>query len=474
MLAIAGISCKVGPDYERPSMPMPTTFKSATTQPSTSPIRQDWWRCFEDPELTALEERALKGSYSLQAAMARVIQARAAAGIAQSGFYPVITANPSVARTRVPVSNGRGGTANSFVIPFDISYEVDIWGQVKRAYESAKAQAVASVDDFGVVRLTLTSDVAQNYFNLRSLDTQEQIIIDTVRSYREQLDLTNTQFRAGLTGPTTVAQAQTLLDSTDTQLIEIRRVRADAEHALAILLGVPPSELNVAAKPLKSGPPVIPAGLPSELLRQRPDVAEAEQQLIAANAQIGVAKANFYPSLNLTGAAGYQSVDLTHAMDWESRFWSLGANMAIPIFEGGKLEAGLQQAKARYDEVLANYRSTLLGAFRDVEDSLTDLHMRADSYQAQVRAVASAREYLRLTQIQYKQGFAPYLQVIDAERTLYSADLIAAQILYQRMVASIQLIKAMGGGWDPSLPPSTQPTTQPIPGQENGAYRGEK
>jgi multidrug efflux system outer membrane protein len=382
----------------------------------------------------------------------------------------VLSLDPSFTRSRTPSNNSGGGnvsvvvpggggvtttgqanggrTINNIRIPFDLTYEIDVWGRVRREYQASSAQAMASEIDFEVVLQTLEADVAQNYFNLRFLDLEALIVGQTVESYRKQLDLTRKQFRAGLVGQTDMAQAESQLNSTLTQEIDIRRQRLDAEHALAVLLGRTPSEVDVAVMPLDLEPPVVPSGLPAELLRRRPDVAEAEQNLIAANAQVGVAVANFYPRINLNAAAGFQSFDLAHALDWEQRIWSLGPSISLPLFTGGQLQSSLDQARARYDELVANYRGIILGAVRDVEDGLTDLRLRADAAQAQEQAVRSSREYLRLAQLQYQQGLISYLTVIDAERTLLTNELSAAQILNQRLTSTVLLIKALGGGWE--------------------------
>jgi multidrug efflux system outer membrane protein len=462
-------SCSVGPDYKRPELRVPTTYKSVTTA-ETRPVQlpTDWWRLFGDAGLVKLEEQALEANLDLQAAMARIVQARAAAGITRSQFFPVITLDPSLDESRPAANRGAGGnktskstTSTDIKIPFDLTYEVDIWGRVRRSYQASLAQVQASSYDYQVVLNTMAADVAQDYFSIRSLDAQSQILDKTVESYRRQLSLTETQFNAGLVGRIDVVQAETQLHSALVTDADIRRQRADLEHALAILLGRPPAEVTVPVRPLDLSPPVIPAGLPAELLRRRPDVAEAEQNLAAASAQIGVATAAFYPTVRLTGAAGFESMDVQHALDWKSRIWSITPSVSIPIFEGGKLEAGLQQAKGRYDELLATYRNSVLGAFRDVEDALTDLHLRADEAQEQEQAVVAAREYLRLARIQYDRGLASYLLVIDAQRTLLTNELSAVQILNQRLASTVLLIKALGGGWDAERVATTQPSTQP-------------
>lgn len=445
-------SCTVGPDYKQPDVEAPAAYKSATsTETSSAPLSSTWWTMFNDSKLTELEEEALNANHDIKAAMARVAEARAASKVVQSQFYPTITLDPSSQHSRQPsLTNANHGLASTTTvnqIPFDLTYEVDVWGRVRRAYEASKAQYKASVDDSAVVTQTVEADIAQDYFNLRSFDAQNAILKRNIEYYIKQLELTQTLFKTGLAAKTDVLQAQTLLDSTRTQQMEIQRQRNDTEHAIAILVAKPPADLALDVKPLDVPPPAIPPGLPAALLRQRPDVAEAEQNLIAANAQVGVAKANFFPVFQLTGAAGFESIDIKHALDWENRIWSLAPSVSIPIFEGGQLNANLQQAKARYDEVLANFHTAVLGAYRDVEDSLNDLHYQSDESEAQTRAVDSSREALNLFQVQYKQGLISYLQIIDAERTLLTNELSAAQILNQRMVSTVLLIKAIGGGW---------------------------
>lgn len=471
-------SCTVGPNYQRPGMRVPATFKSATTGESARPsLANNWWQLFGDPTLTQLEESAIAANTDLQAAMARVAQARAAARVTQSQFYPVVTLDPALNRSRTPAgrisSNGSlggsssgGRTSSSYRIPFDVSYEVDIWGRVRRLSEAAIAQVRATEDDYEVVLQTLEADVAQDYFSIRSLDAQAAILAKNVESFRQQVSLTQTQQKAGLVGPIDVLQAQTQLNSTIAQEVETRRQRTDLEHALAVLLGRSPSELAIADRPLDMTPPTIPAGLPSDLLRRRPDVAQAEENLVAANAQVGVATALFYPTVRLTGSAGFESIDLAHSLDWENRVWSIGPSISFPLFNGGQLDANLEQTRQRYQELSATYRGVVLAAYRDVEDSLTDLHLRADAARAQNDAVTEAREYLRLAQVQYKGGLMPYLQVIDAERTLLTAELSAAQILNQRLISSVLLIKSLGGGWEARELATTRPAgllPPPIP-----------
>jgi multidrug efflux system outer membrane protein len=456
VLGTALPSCEVGPDYQRPAMAVPTTYRSADTQPTTAPaLDQAWWRLFHDDTLTALEESALAANTDLQAAMARVSEARAAVDVAKSQYYPSVTANPTAFRSRTSANapGGQASTGNLITVPVDLSYEIDIWGRVRRSVEAAQAPYQASIADLEVVRQTLLADVANDYFTIRSLDAQAQIIDRNLDLYRSQIKTIQQQLAAGLVTNIDVLQVQVQLEATRAQGLDLRRQRTDAQHALATLLGRAPTELTVAVRPLDVAPPEIPPGLPAELLRRRPDVAEAELNLIAANAQVGVATANFYPVVKLTGLAGYESVDVQHLVDWQSRIWSIGPSISAPIFEGGQLTASLRQAKARSQELQASYRGTVLGAFRDVEVSLTDIHLFADQADAEAHAVAAAREYLRLAQTQYDQGIVNLLQVIDADRAVLTNELSAAQTLNQRMAATILLIKAMGGGWDSSTPP---------------------
>jgi multidrug efflux system outer membrane protein len=473
LICLTLASCEVGPNYKRPDQVMPTTYKSATTQ-ETPDVRlsRQWWRLFNDDTLDSLETSAITYNTDIRAAMQRVVEARSAAQVISSGFFPVITLDPSIERSRSPsnfTSNGgvgggtttstKGRTTTNIRIPFDLSYEVDIWGQLRRQYEAADAAAQASVADYQLVMQTVEADVAEDYFTIRSLIAQENILEKNVQSFRVQVDLTEKQLRAGLLARIDEYQADAQLQATLSQEVETRRQRIDTEHALAILLGRAPSDLTLITTPLDVAPPLMPAGLPSDLLRRRPDVAEAEQNLVAANAQIGQAISLFFPQINLTGDAGWESTNLTHALDWENRIWAIGADAAQPIFEGGKLTAGLNQVKARYAELAATYRGAVLTAIQNVEDSLTDLHMRADEAISQNKAVLASREYVRLSDLEYRQGLVGYLQVIDAERTLLQNELSAAQILNERMTSSVLLMKALGGGWDAQHP--GDPTTEP-------------
>ncbi len=457
LVATAGLlaSCAVGPNYRRPELNVPAAFKSAVEADRAQPaLAADWWTLFRDDDLNRLEQTALGANQDIQAAIARVDGARAAVRGARSSFFPSLNLEPSADRARVPVARTGNttvsATGDTFALPLDLGYEVDLWGSLRRQYEYYQHTAEASAADLAFVRQTVAADLAQDYFTIRLYDSEVQILEKNLSLYREQLDLTQTKFKAGLALQTDVLQAETQANSATNQLIEVRRSRAKEEHAIAILLGRPPADFALEARPLPTTIPAVPAGLPSNLLSRRPDVAEAEHTLAAANAEIGMAVANFFPSINLTGSAGFENTSFQHLTDWQNRVWSVGAGLNLPIFEGGKLTAALAGARANYAALLAAYRTAVLTAFQDVEDQLADLHLLADEAQSLDATLVSAREYLRLTELQYKQGLATYLQVINADQTLLTNEISAAQTQEQRLAAAVLLVKALGGGWTPA------------------------
>ncbi len=437
-------SCAVGPNYQRPALSVPAVYKGAPA-PATAAtaIPAEWWTLFNDPGLTRLVNDTLKANLSIQAAMARVDQAREATRSAAGSFLPALNAGLSMRR-----SGDASGASTSYSLPLQLNYELDVWGRLRRQYESSKDTELASADDYVFVLQTTLAQVAQAYFTLRFYDREVALYEEALGLYRQQLNLTDTKYKAGLALPTDLLQAQTQVNSATNQLIEVRRSRAKQEHALAILLGRPPTELALDPQPLDTAIPAVPAGLPVDLLNRRPDVAEAEHQLASANALIGVATANFFPSFNLTGSAGFASDTIEHLTDWENRVWSLSPSIDAPIFQGGQLVAARARAKARYRELVADYRSAVLTAFRDVEDELSDLQLLADKAASLDATLTSAREYSRLTEVQYRQGLTTYLQVIDANQTLLNNELSAAQAHLDRLNATVLLIKALGGGWD--------------------------
>jgi NodT family efflux transporter outer membrane factor (OMF) lipoprotein len=442
-LALA--ACSVGPDYRRPTLPVPRAYAGAGAEASDGRIDPTWWRLFGDDALSSLEQRALAGNPGLTSALARVAEARAVSAQGAGGLYPTVTLGATLTRSHSLPTGASGGTV--LAMPFDLSYELDIWGRVRRTVEASRAQALSSADSYGVALLSLTANVATTYFMQRSLDSQADVLARSVESFRKQLALTRVKRDAALVGPPDVLQAQTQLDATLAQQADVERQRIDAEHALAILIGQPPSALALPPRPLAGDPPRIPAGVPSTLLRRRPDVAAGEQALVAASASIGAARASLYPTFSLTGSAGVASAALTGPLGWANRTWSVGGGLLAPIFDGGKLRAQVEQARGAYDEALGNYRAAMLQALADVENGLTDIGHLQDSGAAYRRAADAARENLRLTQLQYDQGLVDYLSVLDAQRTWLSDELLAAQTLGQRYVSTVLLIKALGGGW---------------------------
>jgi len=455
--------CLVGPNYVRPAVEQPAQFKSQADSEPAPAIAREWWRLYGDPELDQLIVSANASNQSLRQAVARADEARALARVAGSYLYPTISANPTFTALRTSGNRdstitgqkvAQGVTIPDWQIPLDMTYELDIWGRVRRSFESANATAAASAIDVAVVRLTIETDLARFYYALRSLDAQAQILAENVTSYREQVRLLSVQFRTGLVSEIVLNQAQAQLQATLAQQRDVQRARADQEHALAILCGRPAPSFAVVANPLhEASPPAVPPGLPAQFLARRPDVAEAEQNLVATNAQIGVATADFYPRFSLTGSAGFESADASTLFNWQSRVLSIVPSISIPIFQGGRLKANLEATKARFQQALAAYVNQILIAYGDVEDALTDLHALSDEVVTLREAVSASKNYLRLAQSQYKYGLIDYLIVIDAERTLLTNQLSLAQAVNLQMAASVHLIKALGGGWDSTSAP---------------------
>jgi multidrug efflux system outer membrane protein len=452
--------CMVGPNYQRPSLQETAQFKSQpSTQPVTGPtaIPTQWWKLYADEQLDRLITTADASNQNIQQAVARLDQARALARVAGSFLLPTVSSTPTFTRTResgnrtsaITGAPAAAATFNDWSIPLGLTYEIDVWGRVRRSFESANAQAIASAFDETVVRLSIEASVAQFYYALRSLDAQEQILNQNVDAYKEQVRLVGVQLKNGLVGPLDLYQARALLEATQAQARDVQRARDDQEHALALLCGQPPAEFAVAKNPLtQASAPAVPAGLPGQLLSRRPDVAEAEQNVVAANAQIGVAIADFYPTFTLTGDAGFESGDLKHLLDWKSRMATLGPSVSIPIFQGGRLKANLDATRAQLRQNVAAYVNQVLTAYGDVEDALTDLHALTDEVERLQRAVDASKEYLRVANSQYKNGLVNYLVIIDAERTLLANQLSFAQTINLQTAASIHLIKALGGGWE--------------------------
>ena len=456
--------CALGPDYHRAAVETPGAWKEAPpagwkeATPRDQLAKGNWWEIFGDPVLNDLEQRATAANQGLKAAQARVTQARAIARIARADFFPRVDLNPSAIRTRESGSRAvQPGTAatvpytdTTYSIPFDLSYELDIWGRVRRSVEAANADTQGSIAAYETVLLTLKSTVAQTYFNLRYVDADLAILKSNIETLKKSLELVQIRYQGGIANGLDLAQAETLLAATQAQFILGGKQRAELEHALAVLLGKPASEFSLAENLLSPAPPVIPTGLPSELLERRPDIAQAERAMAASNARIGVAKSAFFPAIDLTGSVGQSSVTLGSLLKGESFTWYFGPSVAQPIFAGGRLVADLKRARAAYDESVANYRQQVLVAFQEVEDALSDLRILGDQGAAQARAVQAAQRARDISAFRYKEGAAVYLEVLDAQRTVLQNEQLAAQILGMRLVTSVQLIKALGGGWQDS------------------------
>ncbi|HEX4119521.1 MAG TPA: efflux transporter outer membrane subunit [Verrucomicrobiae bacterium] len=450
----------VGPDYRPPTNSFPQSYKAVELgqwkigSPLDGVPKGRWWEIFGDAPLNDLESWASQANQGLKAAVARVDQARATARVARADLLPSLNLDPSYNRQRyTPNESPSYGalTANTWQTPLDLSYEVDLWGRVRRGFESARADAQGSFAAFGNVLLTLQADVAENYFRLRALDAEIATVSATVGLRHEQVALVRSRFRGGIGNDLDIARAETELATTEAEAAALAQQRAELENALAILAGSNPASFHLAAtganhwKPL---PPEIPAGLPSDLLERRPDVAEAERQLASANAKIGVAKAAFFPVLTLTGSGGYLSADVDTLFNWNSRTWSIGPSLSLPIFAGGRIRANYRRSRAAFEESVANYRQQVLVAFGEVEDSLSGIRHLADQSSAQERAVTNSRLAANLATDRYRSGIVSYIEVVDAEREALQAERDDARLTGQRLIAAVQLIKALGGGWN--------------------------
>jgi multidrug efflux system outer membrane protein len=467
----------VGPDYKQPTNSVPANYKAVDLgnwkegRPLDNVPKGNWWEIFGDTNLNGLELQAVQANQQLKAAVARVDEARATARVARSQLMPSLSLDSSFAREGYsPNANPSFGniTANTFSTPLDLSYEVDLWGRIRRLFQGARADAQASLADFYNVLLTLQSDVAQNYFALRSLDAEIATVKGTLDLRHEQVRLVRSRLEGGIGNELDVAQAETELASTEAEAAALAHRRDELENAIAILVGENPSSFKLAAVDdpnWNPQPPGIPAGLPSELLERRPDVAQAERQLASANAKIGVAKAAFFPVLTLTGSAGYLSGDLSSLFNWDSRTWSIGPSLSLPIFTGGRNRANYKYSQAAFQESVALYRQQVLVAFGDVENSLSGIYHFAVQAEAQQRAVTSARRATELATDRYRSGIVAYIEVVDASRDTLTAERANAQLAGQRLNASVQLIKALGGGWTDqqllasAVPIGSQPST---------------
>ena len=463
--------CAVGPRYTKPAAPAPPTYKETpppwkTAQPSDQIARGKWWEIFQDPQLNALEEQVNVSNENLKAAEAQFRQARALVRFNRAAYYPTVTAGASAAREHLSehrplVSTTTQTNVTDFVIPVDVSYEADVFGRVRHTVEAARSNAQASAADLESVRLSLHAELAFDYFQMRTLDAEEQLLKSNVTSFERALELTKSRYTGGVASAVDVAQAQTQLENTRTQAIDVLIQRAQNEHAIATLIGQPASTFAVPQAAWNSPPPDIPPGLPSDLLERRPDIAAAERRVAAANAQVGVARAAYFPIFTLTGSGGFESTAITTLIQGPSGFLTAGASAAVTAFDGGRRRAVSEQARAAYDESVANYRQTILTAFQEVEDSLAVLRILNDEAQAQQAAVAAAEHSVQLSTNRYKGGVVSYLEVTTAQSTALADERAAVDILRRRMTASVSLIKALGGGWSSASLPSAKAESRP-------------
>jgi len=450
--------CIVGPDYKRPAAPVPAAYKEnanwPAAQPRDSTLRGNWWEIFGDQSLNALEEQVTVSNQTLLAAQAQFLQARAAVRFSRAGYFPVLTVTPSASRAREsgnqPFSGPftAGVTANDYMIPFDASYEADVWGRVRRTVEAARAGAQASAADVETVSLSLHAELALDYFQAHSLDAEIQLLNSTVTSYTKALELTESRYKGGVASQVDVAQAKTQLETTRAQAIDLLVARAQLEHAIAALIGKPASEFTLPVVALGARPPAIPLGLPSQLLERRPDVAGAERRMAAANANIGIARSAYFPAIDLGVTGGFNSALITTLIQGPSSFWSVGAAAVETLFEGGQRRAVSEQARAAYDQTVAFYRQTALTAFQEVEDNLAALRILELEAATQQGAVEAAEHSLVLSNTRYRGGVTSYLEVTTAQSTALTDERAAVQIQGRRMTACVLLIKALGGGWD--------------------------
>lgn len=453
--------CTVGPNYHRPPVQAPEAYKTEApwrvAAPKDSLPKGAWWEVYNDAELNDYEQQLLKANQSLEAARDRLNQARALARVTSAGYFPTFSTDPNASRNRYSgnrpevVTIGRPLTQSTYEIPFLLNYEPDLFGKVRRSLQASNASLQSTAADLYNVNLVLTAELAADYFTLRELDAENQVVQESVTIQQKGLQLVNSRHEGGVASGLDVAQQKALLDSTVSQLYLVQQQRAQYEHAIAVLLGTPASTFSVPARPLNASPPPVPLGVPSDLLERRPDVATAERQMAYQNALVGVATAAFYPQLTIFGGGGVQSTSLTNLLTAPSAIWSLGGDLLEPIFQGGRNRAYLAAAKSAYDESVANYRESVLTAFQQVEDGLSGLSTLSQATGSQNAAVADARRALELANNRYVGGVTSYLDVITAQSALLTDERLATQLLGQQMVTSVYLVKALGGGWDASL-----------------------
>lgn len=462
-LCVALLSaCAIGPDYQRPPVAEPVQYKAAEgwrqANPSDALARGAWWELYGDAQLNGLIERLNHSNQSVAQSEAQYRQAQALVRSSRGAFFPSV--DLSAGKTRASqgtgssssgLSSSSSGIRDTYNTQLGVSWEADVWGKLRRGLEANEASAEASFADLAAMRLSQQSELVQNYLQLRVIDEQKRLLEATVAAYQRSLTMTQNQYQAGVSGKDAVAQAQTQLKSTQADLIDLIWQRAQFENAIAVLMGVPPAEFNLAETPRIPALPQVPLAVPSQLLERRPDIASAERSVMAANANIGVAKAAYYPDLTLSLAGGYSSSTYANWISLPNRFWSVGPKLAMTLFDGGQRSAEVDRTEAAYDQTVAKYRQTVLDGFREVENYMIQLKVLEDEAGVRQQALDSAREALRLTENQYKAGLIGYLDVVTSQTTALSNERSVLSLLQSRLIASVQLIAALGGGWDGQL-----------------------
>lgn len=459
MLPLVG--CAVGPKYKAPAVTAPPAYKEIgnwkAAQPNDQNLGGNWWEIFHDSQLNTLEEQINVSNQNLKAAAAQYQEARAALRYSRADYYPTITTSPSATRERFsanhPASTSKGSTVNDFILPFNFSYQTNAWGRVSRNVESYREQAQASAADLAAVNLSMHATLAIDYFAARTLDAEEKLLQNTVAQYEQALQLNEDRYEGGLASEVDVEQARTILETTRAQLVDVGVARSQYEHAAAVLVGKAPADFSLPALPLTTPPPIIPVGVPSELLERRPDIAAAERRVASANAQVGLAKTAYYPLVDIFGASGFESGTIATLLQGPSALWSVGPQALFTLFDGGRRHAANDEAKAAYDSAVASYRETVLSAFKDVEDNLAAVGVLEKEAGVQAKAVEAAKRSLDLSNTRYEGGVTNYLEVITAENAALSDEVTAVNILGRRMASAVLLMEALGGGWDRSSLP---------------------
>jgi len=455
-------ACTVGPNYVRPATEIPGAYKEMegwkVAQPGDHLTRGAWWEIFNDPELNALEEQVNISNQTLKMAEAQFRQARALVIVARAAYFPTATVGASFTRSRVSPNApsvalvaGTTGTSSppysDYLLGADVSWELDLWGRVRRNVESSKATAQATEADLESTRLLIQAELGQDYFQLHTFDAQKQLLDATVIAFQKFLELTKNQYASGVASRADVLSAETQLKTTQAQAIDVGVQRAQVEHAIALLVGKPASLFSIPVGPLTTVPPAVPVGVPSEILERRPDIAGTERRVAAANAQIGVAVAAYYPTVTLSASGGFESTSLSKWLMWPSRFWSVGPGISETVYDGGLRRGQTAAARAAYDGTVASYRQTVLTGFQEVEDNLAALRILEEEAKVQDEAVKAAQQSVDFTTNQYKAGTVSYLNVLVAQTIALNNEITALGIASRRMTASVLLVKALGGGW---------------------------